>query len=339
MTDPSRKYFSTNEVNRSFEKIEQILSTQKARDCVREAEQALAFDIEVFLHPIRLDLAECLEIVATLVRERGTLGKEIDKVTPKLMEWLDPGSDFAKEVARLEKHIAEKKRKHPDFVLAFKLQMLIRKFEEELKSIPPDTGPYFDLEDKIKKTKTTLSNHSSTKLRIAQRAFAPDMLELAVAQLELAKHQEKVLRLKQELLHQASSHAKQNLGQIANLFKDIDPELAQHIIAQTSTISNVGALTESANRLQVPKNLGEYRKALAEKGETLGRINNQLDTCREQLDKLLLFEEAIFNSFGDKLRERGIQFKKPVTIEKSGSGLGALTKQTGARMTTRRSAR
>lgn len=331
----TRPHFTEEEVSKSFSKFETLLSSQKARECLRNAESALAFDAEVFLQPIRQQLGECMEIMGDLVRERGAHAEDLDRIMPKLSEWLMPGSKFATETAALERQIAEKKRKHPDFVLAMKLQMLAQKFEENLKELKPDTGPYFDMEDKLEKTLATLNHHRQTKLRIAQRALAPDMLELAVAQLDLAQCQEKVLRLKQELLEAGRNQARQNLSRIADLFREVELELADAILSQTRSLSSVGAMTQAVDRKESPKNLAEYRQAIEKQAERLENFDAHLKTCHDQLQQLIEMEETIFNTFGEKLRERGIQFKKPIKVEKSGTS-AASQKQTGLRMVTRR---
>ena len=329
-------YLNEEDVARSYNKLESLLSSKKARECIQRAEESLAFDTELFLQPIRNHLGDCFVILGDLIRERGIQASDIQPLVPEVQNWLGPGSKFAEEVARLERTIAEKKRKHPDFVMAYKLQMLVKRCEDQLAQMQPDTGPYFDMEDKLEKTRNTLHNHKQTKLRIAQRALAPEMLELAISQLELSEAQEKVLIYKQELLDASRKRTRENLTQIANLFKDVEPELAETILSHTRSLVSTGQMTQPPERKEIPQNLQDYRQALEEQSNRLQSLEKQISTCQEKLDKLREFEETIFSTFGDKLRERGIEFKKPVRAEKSGTGQGIMKKQPAVRMVNRK---
>ncbi|MEW6236107.1 MAG: hypothetical protein AB1656_12035 [Candidatus Omnitrophota bacterium] len=329
---------SDKEISKSYEKLEIMLSSQKARDCLRNLETELAFDIELHLQPLRNDLSECLHLIADLTRERGTASRELQNAIPVLSDYLDPGTKFAKESAALEKQIADKKKKHPDYILAFKLQMLVKKLEESLQSSSPDSLDFYDIQDKLNQAKATLADHMQSKIRIAQRALAPDMLELAQWQLELARHREKALRLKKELLDSGRKHSENALKRVAQIFKDAEPEITNTILQQTRSVIYTGDLPSSPGRKEIPPNLAEYRKEIQALGERLISFDQKLQTCMSQLHKLMEFEEAIFNTYGEQLREKGFHFEKQVKIEKSVSGLGP-KKQPVSRMVSRQSPR
>jgi len=322
------------EIAKSFEKLEIMLSSQKARECLRNLEAELAFDIEAHLQPLRNDLSECLHLIADLARERGTASRDLQNSFPILSDYLDPATKFAKESAALEKQIADKKKKHPDYILAFKLQMLVKKLEESLESAAPDSLDFYDIQGKLVQAKATLADHMQTKIRIAQRALAPDMLELAQWQLELARHREKALRLKKELLDSGRKHSENALKRVAQIFKDAEPEIANAILHQANSVMYTGDLPASPGRKEIPPNLTEYRKEIQALGERLISFDQKLQTCMSQLHKLMEFEEAIFNTYGEQLRDKGFQFEKKSKIEKTVSGLGP-KKQAASRMVSR----
>jgi len=322
---------NNEDVSEAFQKFETLLSSQKARECLKKAEEELAYDTEVFLQPVREHLAECIELVGSLTRERGTWAEDLQILYPLFSQWLNPGQKFSQETARLEKEIAAKKKEHPDFVLAFKLQILVRKYETSLEESQLDSVEYSSILDKLERAKATLSDHLQTKIRIAQKAFAPDMLELAAAQLELSQHLEKLLLLKQELLDAVRNHTKQTLLNLAKVFEKADQDLADTILMQTQAVKTTGSLPKSSMAKEGPSDLKEYREALGEQKERLDQFDARLQTCRDELNGLIEFEEAIFNTYGEQLRERGVQFKKRAKVAKTVSGLGP-KKQPAARM-------
>ncbi|MDP8245645.1 MAG: hypothetical protein P9L94_16290 [Candidatus Hinthialibacter antarcticus] len=322
---------SNDTFSQAFQKFESALSTQKARELLNNAENALAFDTEVFLLPIRRNLADCLSLVADLTRERGTNGRELQAMLPIMADYLDPGSTAAQEVARLEKKIAEKKREHPDFVMAFKLQVLIRRYEQSLKEHHPESEDYAAIKKKLDNARATLHNHMQSKVRLAQRALEPDMLEQAVSQLSLARHHQKVLRVKQELLDACRNQCHRNLSEMAKLFKDADPEVSDMILTQINAVKSTGALVKNEHD-ESPKTLEEYKVTLDSKQQQISSIDKHLDDCQTQLEQLQQLEEALFNTFGEQLREKGIKFEKKVRLEKSGAGMGIAKKQTAVRM-------
>ncbi|MBD3265064.1 hypothetical protein GF373_00210 [bacterium] len=321
-----------HELNSAFKKVETLLSSRKARDCLKKAEDTLAFDTEIFLEPIRDDLAECMEVVGDLIRERGTLSSEIQELIPILTKWLDPGHEFSREIARLERTIAEKKRSHPDFIYAAKLNTLIRQYEGIINEPTTDSITYGQVLKKLESAKVTLQDHMQKKIRIAQKAFAPDMLELAQAQLELAQHQGKVLEMKSELLNAAQNQTRETLSQLAKIFEDADPELANAILAQTSSFVSAGNATQVPNQKKMPTSLDEFKKELEQQKGKLDQLETQHKECRGQLKKLKEFEDAIFETYGEKLRTKGLQFKKQLKVEKSGMGSGQPTPKKGVRM-------
>ncbi len=323
------------EINKSFEKIEQMLSSQKARECLKNIEAELAFDIEVYLQPLRKDLGDCLDLVADMTRERGTSGKEIQRAIPVLSDYLDPASNLARSLVDVEKRIAEKKRNHPDFVMAFKLQVLVKRFEETLKQHERYSPEYNEIQRKLENTKATLADHTQNKLRIAQRSLAPDLLEMAQWQLEMSRHREKVLRIKKGLLDAGRKHSEGILRKMASVFRETEPELADTILMQTQSVMATGELPANPGQKPLPKNLAEYREEIQAQSNRLMSFDNRLKSCMEQLHKLMAFEQAIFNTYGEKLRERGIQFEKKPKIEKSGTGIGINKPRQGTRMVSR----
>ncbi|RJP20740.1 MAG: hypothetical protein C4527_24605 [Candidatus Omnitrophota bacterium] len=324
-----------DDISKAFGKIETLLSTQKARECLKRAEEQFAFDAEIVLHPIRQVLAECLELVASLVRERGTAGKDLDSLVPQLAKWLEPGSRFSQEIARLEKEIAEKKRKHPDFILAMKLQILVKRFEEAMNTSQSGSIEYDAMQKKYENAKATLADHMQTKIRIAQRAFAPDVLEVAQIQIELARHHEKILLLKKELLDAGITHTRNTLQNLAGVFKDVEPEVADTILTQTQSLTSIGDLPRSPQQKEPPRTLDEYRKELMAQNQRILSFHEKLRDCMQKLQEVFEFEEAIFNTYGEQLRERGVQFKKTLKPEKHGVGMG-VKKQPASRMVGRR---
>ena len=314
------------EIQSAYKKVELLLSSQKARDCIKKAEEALAFDREIFLLPIRDDLAECMEILADLIREKGTDGKTIQRLIPVLHDWLDPGSVFSQSVARIEKDIAEKKRKHPDFVYASKLNVLVQRYEDMLQDQTLDSIEYGNLLKKLESAKATLTDHIQKKVRIAMRSLTPDMLELAQAQLELTQLQEKVLNIKNELLNAAQSQAKANLQGFAEIFKEADPELANAIMAQTRSLVKTGIATELPSQKKIPKNLTEFKEELDKQKLKLENIEKQQQNCLVQIKHLMDFEGAIFNTYGEQLRAKGVQFRKAIKVEQKPIGTVNLTK-------------
>ncbi|MFB3789518.1 MAG: hypothetical protein ACE15F_24435 [bacterium] len=320
-----------DDFTRAYSVFEQLLSTQKARECLKNAESSLAFDTEVFLQPVRDDLAECFELLANLVRERGTSGNDLQKRIPSISPWLNPAEQYAQETARLEKHIADIKRSHPDFIFAFKLQVLIRKYEEQLKDDNLDAVEYDQLVQKLDQAKRTLTNHLQTKVRIAQKAYAPDLLELAQWQLKQVMLQEKILQLKEELILTAQSHAQNTLNQLAKIFEQAEPELADAILAQTQSLATLGVVPELTTAPPLPRNLDEFRQTLNAQKERIEAYKERLTACRAELEKLVEFENAIFNTYGEQLRARGVQFQKSAKVSKSGTGKGPKPKK-GTRM-------
>ncbi len=324
------------DVSKAFQKIETLLSTQKARECLKRAEEQFAFDTEVYLQPIRQTLGECMEIIGSLVRERGTAGKDLDELMPVLAKWLDPGSEISRNVACLEKDIAEKKRKHPDFVTAMKLQLLVNRFEETLGKTDINSPDYDTIWKKYENAKATLTDHMHTKIRIAQRAFAPEMLEMAQLQLELSRHHEKVLYIKKQLLDNGITHTRNTLNTLANVFKEVEPEVADTILQQTRNLVTTGDTPRLSQQKEPPHNLEEYRKELKNQNQKILSYHEKLQDCMSKLRQVFEFEEAIFNTYGDQLRERGVQFKKKIRPEKSGVGVGS-KHQPASRMVGRRS--
>ncbi len=322
---------SNDSFSQAFEKFESTLSTQKARDLLKTVENALAFDIEVYLLPIRRNLADCLDLVADLTRERGTTGKELQAMLPVMSEYLNPSGDAAKEVARLEKQIADKKHEHPDFVMAFKLQVLIRRYEASLKDYHPESDEYAEIKRKLDNARATFNNHMQSKVRLAQRALEPDMLEQAVSQLSLARHHQRVLRVKQELLDACRNQCHRNLGEMAKLFKDADPELSDMILTQVNAVKSTGTLVKNEHD-DSPKTLEEYKTALESKNQQISSIDQRLSDCQTQIEQLQKLEEALFNTFGEQLKEKGIKFEKKIKVEKSGAGVGIAKKQSAVRM-------
>lgn len=322
------------DVNKAFNAFSKLLSSRKARECLQSAETALAFDTEIFLQPIRQDLAECLDLIADMIRERGTDGANLQHMIPILSDWLDPGKKFAQEVAKLEKIIAEKKRKHPDFIYAIKLQVLIGKYEEQIKGDSIDSFEYDRIVAMLDGAKRTLADHMQNKIRIAQRAFAPDMLELAQSQLHLGRLQEKILRIKQELLSAAQGHTQHTLENLAKIFQGAEPELADTILAQTRALMSTGTMP-SPDRPSIPSNLSEFKEELTRQSEKIKQFDERLKSCLEQLRQILEFEDAIFNTYGEQLRARGIQFKKTAKVEKTVTSAGIPRKFTGHRMVSR----
>ncbi|MGC9329433.1 MAG: hypothetical protein ACP5I1_17495, partial [Candidatus Hinthialibacter sp.] len=213
--DQYYQFLYPEDVNKAFHTFSKLLSSQKAREALQNAESSFAFNVEIFLQPLRRDLAECFDLIADMIRERGTDGSALQRMIPVVSDWLDPGKKFALDISRLEKTIADKKRQHPDFVLAFKMQVLINRYQEQLEhdSIPPNERD--DISQKLEQMKRTLADHTQKKIRIAQRAFAPDLLEMAQAQLELARKREKVLLIKQELLTAAQEHTQHTFENLA----------------------------------------------------------------------------------------------------------------------------
>lgn len=332
--EQNQKRAISDDVEKAFHSLNKLLSTQKARECLQKAEAALAFDREIFLQPIRVSLAECLALIAEMVRERGSEGSELDKMIPVLADWLDPSKKFAQEVARLEKEIADKKRNHPDFIFAIKLQILIGKYEEQLNSSQVDAFEYDRLSSKLDQAKRTLADHMQSKIRIAQRAFAPDMFELAQSQLQLARMQEKILRIKQELLSSAQGRTQQTLQNLAKIFQEAEPELADTILAQTKALVSIGSFPLPEHP-SMPSNLAEYKEELTKQSERIKRFDQQIKECVHQLQHLLDFEEAIFNTYGEQLRARGIQFKRAPKVETIGT-TGTIKKVIASRMVTRK---
>ncbi|MBZ0256101.1 hypothetical protein K8I31_08570 [bacterium] len=324
---------SNESFSQAFEKFESALSTQKARELLKNVENALSFDTEVYLLPIRRNLADCISLVADMTRERGTNGRELQSMLPVMSDYLDPGAASAQEVARLERQIAEKKREHPDFVMAFKLQVLIRRYETSLQEFHPESDEYEELKKKLNNARATLNNHLQTKVRLAQRALEPDMLEQAVSQLTLARHHQKVLRIKQELLDACRNQCHRNLSEMAKLFKEADPDLTEMILAQVNAVKSTGVLVKNEHD-ETPKTLSEYKSALEDKSKQITNIDQRLEDCQSQLEQLQQLEEALFNTFGEQLREKGINFQKKIHLEKSGFAAGgpAPKKQSALRM-------
>ncbi len=336
MTTDNIHLLNEENITKAFQKFEALLSTRKARECLQNAQAELAFDTEVFLQPLRNDLAECIDVIASLTRERGTTGKELEKAIPILSKYLDPGADFSQDVARLEKLIADKKRRHPDFILAVKLQMLVRNFEEKLNLTNPLSADYTRIKENYENVKATLAGHMKTKMRIAQHALAPDMLELAQAQIQLMRHHEKILYLKKEILDAGRTHTEHTLKNFASVFKDVEPELADTILLQTQSLIATGDLPTYPALNDVPKSLDEYKENLAKQGERLKLFDKRLHECMEKLTELMEFEETIFNMYSDQLREKGVQFKKKAKVDKTGTGMGIKYKKS-SRMVSRRS--
>jgi hypothetical protein len=333
MTEPRVDHnLIQDEVNHAFRKFETMLSSQKARDCLSKAEAALAFDVEIFLQPIRLELAACMELIADLIRERGTASGHIQSLIPTLSTYLDPGQATSKEIARLEKEIADKKRNHPDFVYAAKLNVLIQNYDSMLKNDNLDSIEYGKVLDKYEAAKRTLSDHVQKKIRIAQKAFAPDLLELAQSQLTLAIHQEKILSIKNDLLNAVQEQTKGTLQNLAKIFEEADPELANTILVETQSLIQAGRMTTSPGQKKIPTNLSEFKEELSNQQKKLDTLEHQQKACLEQLQKLVEFENAIFNTYGDKLRSKGVQFKKTLTVDKSGVGVKGPSKKKASRM-------
>ncbi len=320
-----------DDFSRAYSVFEQLLSTQKARECLKNAEASLAFDTEVFLQPVRDDLAECFELIANLVRERGTRGEDLQKRIPSISPWLNPAEKFSQETARLEKQITDIKRNHPDFIFAFKLQILIRRYEEQLKDDNLDAVEYDQLVQKLDQARRTLANHLQTKVRIAQKAYAPDLLELAQWQLKQALLQEKILRLKEDLLVTAQSYAQNTMNQLAKIFEQAEPELADAILAQTQSLTTLGSIPELTSAPALPRNLEEFRRTLNAQKERIEAYKERLTVCRADLEKLVEFENVIFSTYGEQLRARGVQFQKTAQVSKSGTGKGPKPKK-GSRM-------
>ncbi|MBI1390874.1 MAG: hypothetical protein GC154_20785 [bacterium] len=331
MNKPGVAFQSEENLSKAFAKFETLLSSQKARELIDHAESTFAFDSEVFLQPLRRYLSECLHLVGDLTRERGATGRELQRLIPVMTDYLEPGSQVSRDIAVLEKKISDKKRENPDFVMAFKLQILIRRYEESLKAVHPESDEYEKIKAKIDNARATLHNHMQTKVRLAQRALEPDMLELAMAQLSMIRHQERVLRIKQELLDACRNQCQRNLGAMAKIFQEADPELADIILSQMNAVKSTGALIRG-DRDDSPKTLSEYKSALETKGKQIDELDYRLEECRNQLNKLQELEEAIFSTFGDQLREKGIKFQKKIRVEKSGSFTGIAKKQPAVRM-------
>ena len=60
------------DINQAYANYERMLSTKRARECLKKAEEILAFDVEVTLEPIRSDIAECMDLMGDLIRTHGT---------------------------------------------------------------------------------------------------------------------------------------------------------------------------------------------------------------------------------------------------------------------------
>jgi hypothetical protein len=337
MPDKHQPTLGELEINQAFKKLEVLLSSTKARECIRKAEDALAFDVELFIQPIRQDLADCMELVADLIRERGTTSHQIQTLLPVLSKYLDPAHYLAGEVARLEREITDKKRKHPDFILAAKLTMLLQKYEQHLQSDKLDSIEYTRVFKQVEITKRTLAEHLQKKIRLAQRAFAPDMLELAQFQLELARHQEKILAIKGQLLDELQNQSRGTLQHLAKIFEEADPALADTILAQTQALVSTGNATELPHQKKVPSTLEEFKQELQAQQARLTQYEELQTICRDQLQTLIQFEEAIFNTYGDQLRSKNISFKKSLAPEKSGVGSHTPTFKKASRMVRRNS--
>lgn len=334
---PEDQYYQSvypEDVEKAFHAFSKLLSSKKAREALQNAETALAFNVEIFLQPLRRDLAECFDLIADMIRERGTDGSELQRMIPILTDWLDPGREFALDISRLEKTIADKKRKHPDFVFAFKLQILIKRYQEQWEDDSLDASERDCISQKLEQMKRTLADHMQKKIRIAQRAFAPDMLEMAQAQLELTRKRGKVLRIKQELLNAAQGHTQHTLENLAKIFQDVEPDLANTILTQTQALISTGSML-TPERSSIPNNLKEYKEELNKQSERIQQLDERLKSCSEQLRRLQKFEDAIFNTYGEQLRAKGIQFKKTAKVDKTGIG-GAIKKQPASRMVNRR---
>jgi hypothetical protein len=326
---------SEERLSKAYGKFEKLFSSSKARECIKKVETELAFDREVFLQPIRDELADCIEIISSMVRERGTDSDSIQKLIPVLSKWMDPGAKLAQDIARLEQQINEKKRENPDIQKALKLQLLVNRHEEILKNGNLNPFEYDRTLKECDRYKKMLAEQVRTKVRIAQKAFAPDLLELAQSQLELTRHQEKILRIKEELLKASQKNTKSILQNLAKIFEDVEPELSDSIIQQTNALISTGNALNSPLEKKFPSNLNQFKAAIDEQHERIERFDQQLNECKEQLQTLLEFEEAIFNTYGEQLRARGLQFKKPTKVAKTGVGIGAKT-QPASRMVNRR---
>lgn len=331
MPEVKNARFTSEELGKAFERLEALLSTQKARACLEKSESELAFNVEVFLKPVRDDLAECMELVAGLIRERGMLGAELQQWIPRLAEWIEPAMKFAKEIAGSEKSIADRKRKHPDFQMAYKMQILLQKYAEIMYHNNPDSEEYRDAAAKTKMLRTSLEEHTKTKIRIAQRAFEPDMLELAQNYLQLYRHHEKVLALKGKLLNAGRDQAQKTLRTLAKVFEDTEPELADVILSHTNAVMSVGGVPHASGANAAPKNMEEFREALREQNRRIEKIDAQLDESVQKLRELQQFEDAIFDKYGEQLKDKGYTFKKMLKAEKTGTAAG-IKKQKASRM-------
>ena len=54
----------------------------------------------------------------------------LQRKMPVITQLLEPAHRLAEEITKIEKRVAEIKKNHPDFIMAFKLQILLRKYEE-----------------------------------------------------------------------------------------------------------------------------------------------------------------------------------------------------------------
>ncbi|MGI6455705.1 MAG: hypothetical protein ACOX5R_08775 [bacterium] len=323
------------DINQAYANYERMLSTKRARECLKKAEEILAFDVEVTLEPIRSDIAECMDLMGDLIRTHGTRSAVLQRKMPVITQLLEPAHRLAEEITKIEKRVAEIKKNHPDFIMAFKLQILLRKYEEMMDREDITPSDYEFIRRKYDQTRLTLHHHIQDKLRIAQRAFAPEMLELAQSHLGLSRHQEKILLIKQDLLETAQEHTHHTLQNLAQIFEEAEPELADTILAHTKALANTGNLTDN-NPKKVPQSLDEFKEELIRQEMRLEQFENRLNNCMEQLHEVMEFEKMIFSTYGDQLRSRGIQFKKPTLPHKQGTLGKHATKKHGTRMVFRR---
>ena len=145
--------------------------------------------------------------------------KAVLRKMPVITQLLEPAHRLAEEITKIEKRVAEIKKNHPDFIMAFKLQILLRKYEEMMDREDITPSDYEFIRRKYDQTRLTLHHHIQDKLRIAQRAFAPEMLELAQSHLGLSRHQEKILLIKQDLLETAQEHTHHTLQNLAQILR------------------------------------------------------------------------------------------------------------------------
>ncbi len=74
---------------------------------------------------------------------------------------------------------------------------------------------------------------------------------------------------------------------------------------------------------------------MREQNQRILSYHEKLKGCIKKLNQIMEFEEAIFNTYGEQLRERGVQFKKSLKVDKSGMGMG-VKKQPASRMVNRK---